>query len=560
MRDPIEWAAIRMRTIAAIFAILSAAVGADISGPRPVWTGAGVNLLGGPSRDGRFVSYVDPVSRNLAIRELATGQVRTLTQRGGGEFAYFSAVSRDAAKVAYSWFNSDGFYELRVVDTDGKNQRVLFRNEEAGFVQPCAWTPDDKHVLTLLFRKDNISQIALVPLDGGPVRTLRSLMWVYPKRMDLSPDGQFIVYDSFAKDGAGDRTIFLLDASGKAETKLIDQPGNYLFPLWTSDGKRVLFIADHEGTTDLWSLDVSEGRAQGKPRLVRRDLGRALPMGIAEDGQYIYGVRTGETDVFVTTLTAAKADAQRASVRYAGRNMNPIWSADGHLLAYLSRRGSENFGQEARAIVLRSLQSGEERELLPPLAHMEQIRLSPDGASLLVSGSDGKGRAGLFTVDAKTAAVTPVIREADAPFRGYEGVWLRDSIVYLYRGKEVRSRKREGGDAVLYTGANLHHLVASPDGSSLAVVSGSESIVVIAGAPRVIPFDGVTELDWSRDLIAGKGAELWRIPLDGETPVQLDSPGNRRPGFSAHPDGSRVALTVSNERSEIWTLRIAAEP
>src|SRR5690606_8514142 len=104
-------------------------------------------------------------------------------------------------------------------------------------------------------------------------------------------------------------------------------------------------------------------------------------------------------------------------------------------------------------IVLRSLESGVERELLPALAHMEQIRLSPDGASLLVSGSDGKGRSGLFIVDAKTAAVTPVIREADAPFRGYEGVWLRDSIVYLYRGKEVRSRKMGGGeDTVLYTG------------------------------------------------------------------------------------------------------------
>ena len=24
-------------------------------------------------------------------------------------------------------------------------------------------------------------------------------MWVYPKRMDLSPDGKYIVYDSFAR-------------------------------------------------------------------------------------------------------------------------------------------------------------------------------------------------------------------------------------------------------------------------------------------------------------------------------------------------------------------------
>ena len=67
------------------------------------------------------------------------------------------------------------------------------------------------------------------------------------------------------------------------------------------------------------------------------------------------------------------ADAKRASVRYPGRNINPAWSRDGEQLAYLSRRGSENFGQEARAIVIRSLVSGEERELLPRLAHMERV-------------------------------------------------------------------------------------------------------------------------------------------------------------------------------------------
>ena len=36
---------------------------------------------GGPSRDGKFLSYVDPATRNLAIRDLATGQSRTLTQQ-----------------------------------------------------------------------------------------------------------------------------------------------------------------------------------------------------------------------------------------------------------------------------------------------------------------------------------------------------------------------------------------------------------------------------------------------------------------------------------------------
>ena len=540
--------------------LLCFAVVATGRAAEPLWNGPGVNLLGGPSRDGKILSYVDPATRNLAIRDLATGQSRELTQQKGGEYAYFSSISRDASRVAYAWFNAEGFYELRIAGTDGANSRTIFRNEEAGFVQPCGWTPDDRYVLTLLFRKDNISQIALIPAEGGAPKVLRSLMWVYPKRMDLSPDGRYIVYDSFAKDNAGDRTLFVLSIDGKGENKLIDTPGDYLFPLWTPDGRRVVYVSDHDGTTDLWVLNVLNGKAEGKPQLLRRDLGRTLPLGITTGNRFIYGVRAGETDVFVTTLSAPQANAKRASARYPGRNVNPAWSRDGQQLAYLSRRGSENFGQEARAIVIRSLASGEERELLPRLAHMEQLRWSPDGASLLVGGSDGKGRAGLYIVDVKSAAVTPVVRDADAPFQGYEGVWSGDgkSVVYLNGYSEVRSRLLASGEeSVLYKGAALRHLVASPDGKTFAVASGGESIIVLGNEARSISFSGATELDWSCNLIAARGGELWRIPLDGSAAVRLEAPGNRKPGFSVHPDGNRIALTVSNARSEVRSLDLA---
>jgi hypothetical protein len=51
------------------------------SAAEPLGNGPGVNLLGGPSRDGKILSYVDPATRNLAIRDLAIGQSRTLTQQ-----------------------------------------------------------------------------------------------------------------------------------------------------------------------------------------------------------------------------------------------------------------------------------------------------------------------------------------------------------------------------------------------------------------------------------------------------------------------------------------------
>jgi hypothetical protein len=203
--------------------------------PKPVFTDAAVTLLGAPSLDGRYISLVE--QGDLAIRDLATGRSTKLTKATGKEFAYFSAISRDAKTVAYAWFNEEGFYELRVVPTAGGHPRTLFKNAEAGFVQPTAWTPDNKSILTLLFRKDNVSQIALVPAEGGEAKVLRSLNWVYPKRMDISPDGQTLIYDSFAPSSTTQRTIYSLTLDGATEKRLVSEPGNHLFPLYAPDGK-----------------------------------------------------------------------------------------------------------------------------------------------------------------------------------------------------------------------------------------------------------------------------------------------------------------------------------
>ena len=265
--------------------ILAVAVAwaADPAAPQTRWSGPEVTLLGSPSRDGRWISYADPVTGALAMRSLADGFTRTLATRPAGsrEFAHFSVFSRDGGSIAYAWFNAQGFYELRIARvSDSAAPIIAYRNEVAGFVQPCSWTPDNREVLTLLFRRDNISQIAMIPAAGGAPRVLRSLNWVYPKRMDVSPDGRWIVYDNFAAEGKPERTIFLLATDGSAERRLVEAPGNYLFPMWSANGRRVLFAGETDGQMELWATDVESGTLRGTPFRVSGGLGRILPMGL----------------------------------------------------------------------------------------------------------------------------------------------------------------------------------------------------------------------------------------------------------------------------------------
>ncbi len=77
---------------------------------RQVWAPA-VDALGSVSADRRHLSYVDWETGDLALRELATGKTRRLTNKGSwsesSEFAMESAFSPDGKQIAYAWVNKD---------------------------------------------------------------------------------------------------------------------------------------------------------------------------------------------------------------------------------------------------------------------------------------------------------------------------------------------------------------------------------------------------------------------------------------------------------------------
>jgi Tol biopolymer transport system component len=573
--------------VAALVAWAALAEGPPASA-RAVWTGPDVNTLGAPSRDGRWISFADPVTGELAVRDLQRNEIRFLTRKKPsqeGEFAYFSTVSPDSKQVAYAWFNSEGFYDLRVTAIAERGEpRVLYRNAATGFVQPCAFSPDGKQVLTLFFRRDNISQIALVSLEDGSVRTLKSLSWIYPKRMDFSPDGRFIVYDNLAEDDAEQRDIFVLAADGSRESRLVEGPANDLFPLWVPDGRSVLFASSRSGREGAWRVPVKDGVAAGEPELVADGLGRFLPMGITREGDLYYGLRVGKTDLFSLDLDSP-GKPEPLNAPSSGGAFAPAVSPDGSTLAYLALSGSENFGQEHRALTLASLEDGAAQELPARLAHFEQVRWSPDGRQLLLSGSDRRGRGGLFAYGLESARTEPLLVEPWADFRGIEGGWTRDgeSLVAARGGETpalvIRNPKTRE-DRVLFAsrdGARISHPAVSPDGGSVAFAvwstgGGDSSDVMVysfgegrAGKILTLSHGRLADLAWTADsseLLIGaagtSGALLWRASADGGRIRPLPPLPGRQAGLSAHPGGSRLVVAIGETRSEVWVIERAA--
>ena len=103
--------------------------------------------------------------------------------------------------------------------------------------------------------------------------------------------------------------------------------------------------------------------------------------------------------------------------------------------------------------------------------------------------------------------------------------------------------------------ARMKHLAIDPEGTVLAVGIGGNAVRLTpisgGGLARLIAFPGLSELAWGKALYAGRGAELWKLPLDGSEPERVAAPADRLPGIGVAPDGERLALAHGSESAEV---------
>lgn len=574
-----------------------------------LWSGEGTDAMGGPSPDGKLLTFVDWSTGDLAVRDLTTGENRHLTNKGtwsdSDEYAEFSIVSPDSTQVAYAWFNQKSHYELRLIGMDGKKVRVLYSNEEVQYVQPVGWTPDGRHIVAVFSMLDQTNRFVIVGVADGAVRVLKTFDWRYP-RPRLSPDGRWLAYDFPPREEAPERDLYVLAVDGSREGTLVQHPAHDYLLGWSPDSDQVLFASDRTGSFAAWSLRVAEGRAEGSARIVRQDLGRIYPIGTGRSGALYYSttplrdVYSAEFDVPAGRLTS---DPQNVTDRFQGANFAATYSRDGKYLAYISNRGAAPSGVGARPIIIQTVDTGAERELRPQLIlnnHPVFSRpdWSDDAKFLYLMARDAKGRRGYFRVDAQTGQhemlisfVPPVhVPRVDLVLDGNSALIKRNApdelATLLLRNLATRAER------VLHRTAHIHAWAVSPDRKSVAYttvspddaqamapqVPNSNRLVIQSlesGAIRelhAVPRDReIASLAWSPDqryllfhirlgageLPEGEPRGVWRIPVAGGKPemTQLQMGPRKLNSATFHPDGRRVAFTeFSSDTIEVWVM------
>jgi len=569
---------------------------------RKVWAIDHGWLEGSPSPDGRYHSFTDWQTGDLALRDLVTGQNRRLTNKGtwaeSGENADSSVISGDGKQIAYAWYNKEEFYEIRVCGIDGSNPRTVYRDKELGhWLQPYQWTPDGKQILAILQRNKKDFELALIPVAGGPVRLLKtpSRWWWYAS---VSPDGRFLVYDAYGEK-ADESDICLLSLEGGQGVPLVRSPAVDWGPFWTPDGKKVLFISDRTGTNGFWAIDVVEGKPRGVPQLLKDGVGRVIrPNGFTRRGDFYFSASTDIGELYVTELDPVEGKMLRPPApiaqRLAGSNVAPSWSPDGRRLAYYSL--SVRDGQRVATLVILSVETGEAREVpvkLDLVRYPVHVQWFPDGKSVLVGAYDSPKRdqVAFYRVDIQTGEYRLVL-SFPGPGVGHTELSPDGKTLFFFSPGEPKLRggiisrdlesgkERELARVPYLAGTGWARLALSPDGRYLTFRSPVDEAQWTA--LRLLPAAGgelrelcrfrqsetkdFAELAWTPDgrnvlMVRRTGTdgkpELWRIPIAGGEPQRTGLSVEGMGLVAPHPDGRRIAFESGYrgvESRELWVL------
>jgi Tol biopolymer transport system component len=553
---------------------------------RKVWALPDIgNVEGAPSPDGRYFSFTDWETGDLAIRDLETGTNRRLTDKGpwekSEEFADCSRWSPDSSQIAYDWYDVQGYMELRVIAVAGGKPRILVDCGNDEWMRTFDWSPDGQQILIFLEKEDATRQIVLVSATDGAAKVIKTFgrRGRFPNIMRFSGDGRYIAYDQPQEENAAERDIFLIPVDGGQEVVLVEHPAHDLLLGWPPDGKGILFASDRTGSLDIWFLPVSGGKAQGPPELVRRGIEQIVPLGFTQKGSFYYAQGGSMFDAYV-----ARMDRQTGKIlgppekvikRFEGANSWPEYSPDGKYLAYLSTRShrfqAANF---PNVLCIRSLENTAEREFSTRFRRLAGLRWAPDGKSIYLAAWDDQGM-GIYQADTQTGTMIPIVRD-EGPQRIHAHSVSPDGKTLIYERRykvepkepyRILSRDLTTGEEKELYSSNAENgwlqAALSPDGEKLAIINWNKRktlrlIPAKGGEPRdLLKYEDAhffTCLEWTADgkhiLFSraqsakdGPRISLWRISADGGEPRELGLEMANFENLSVHPDGVHLAFS-----------------
>jgi Tol biopolymer transport system component len=256
-------------------------------------------------------AYLPLLAERREARELAKPLITPTKE--GGRMNVAPSLSPDGRWVAF--ISELDYLDAELYVADARTGRVIRRLQKGAAFDPHygslryinsagTWSPDGKRFAFSALRGGHDVLVVLDVARAERLREIRAPGVGEISNPSWSPDGRSIV---FAGIHGGISDLFLTDLESGRTRALTDDRYAELHPAFSPDGRTIAFSTDRGPGTDLERL------AWGPYRLALMD------------------VATGR-------VTLAPCDDPPAAGGFAWKDVNPVWSADGRGLFFVSNR------------------------------------------------------------------------------------------------------------------------------------------------------------------------------------------------------------------------------
>jgi len=561
------------------------------SGPKPVdikvgrtqqiTHAPGLEIDPAISPDGKMIAYAaGPEGQmHLYIRQIAGGRTIALTESFPGNHRW-PQWSPDGTRIAFQ--SEESIY---VVPALGGIPKRLVEPPAEGGVRTPSWSPDGKQIAYAQGRNIYVHSVD----EGKAIKIAEAFE---PYSLSWSPDGSKIAYVSgnpsflFGRPYIGNIapcSIWVISAEKGAPVQLTDNRYLNVSPVWTPDGRNILFVTNQGGSRDIYQLPLKASAVPaGSPIRMTTGL-NASTISLSGDGKKLaYSIFTYSSNIWSIKIPEERAISisEAIPVTTGNQAIEGIGvSPDGKWLAFDSNRSGN------QDIYKMPVGGGELEKLTTHTSDDFIPSWSPEGKEIVFySFRKGNRDIHLMTADGRS------IRQlTDDPAQERYPDWSPDGKQLVFQSDKtgrqelfVFSRLKEDTDwgvpkQLTFDGGRTPRW--SPDGSLIAYTSdagllviqpegGDSRVLVSSHDPATIPVPLFPE--WSADgrvvYYKARDAEghssFWSVPALGGKPkllVRFDHPSRKsiRPEFST--DGFRFFFTLTDNKSDLWVMDLLIE-